>query len=129
MTSSVEQPGAPLPEFTQQPGSLAAAVAAGELWMEAGVAEKAAQRCEQAVKKIDVLLMDVDRLIRSRKFGDNEDGRRAAKRFSDAGQDYTDAMLNAGQVFANMAATYRAAGRRVAEDDAASEQMFRVWSE
>lgn len=129
MTSSVEQSGAPLPDLTQQPGSLAAAVAAGELWIEAGVAEKAAQRCDQAVDVINDLLTGVRELIRKREFGANDDGRSAAKRFSDAGQDYADTMKNAGYVFANMAATYRAAGRRVAEDDAASEQMFRVWSE
>jgi hypothetical protein len=33
-------------------------------------------------------------------------------------------MKNAQQVFANMAATYRAAGRTVTEADAAGRQMF-----
>jgi hypothetical protein len=50
--SSVEQAGAQLAGVAQQPASLAAAVAAGELWVEAGVAERAAQRCDQAVEDI-----------------------------------------------------------------------------
>jgi hypothetical protein len=61
---------------------------------------------------------------RLRKFGDNEDGVAAAERFVQAGQDYIDTMRNAQRVFATMAATYRAAGRTVAESDAANEQMF-----
>jgi hypothetical protein len=57
MTSSFEQVGAPLAGAAQQPSSLAAAVTAGELWMEAGVAESAAARCDRAVEEIDDLLM------------------------------------------------------------------------
>ena len=127
--SSVEQAGAQLAGVAQQQTSLAAAVAAGELWMEAGVAERAAARCDQAVDEIDDLLTDVQELLRKRAFGANPDGDRAAGRFVDAGRDYIDTMMNAQQVFANMAATYRAAGRTVNETDAASEQMFRGWSE
>ncbi|MGH3865555.1 MAG: hypothetical protein ACRDQ4_05330 [Pseudonocardiaceae bacterium] len=125
MTSSFEQAGAPLAGVAQQPSSLAAAVATGELWMEAGVAETAAARCDKAVKEIDSLLMDARLLARERKFGANDDGNAAAVRFVQAAQDYIDTMLNAGQVFANMAATYRAAGRTVTEGDAVNEQMFR----
>ncbi|MGH3719208.1 MAG: hypothetical protein ACRDRI_10305 [Pseudonocardiaceae bacterium] len=117
--SSVEQADA------QQPISLAAAVAAGDLWLEAGVAERAAQRCEQAVREIDDLVHDAQDLTRKRKFGDNEDGNAAAERFAQAGHDYIAAMRHAQQVFRNMAATYRAAGRTVTEADAANEQMFR----
>jgi hypothetical protein len=46
-----------------------------------------------------------------------------------AGQEYIDTMTSAQQVFKNMAATYRAAGRSVAEADAANERMFRGRSE
>jgi hypothetical protein len=130
MTSSFEQPSVPLAGVAQQQPSLAAAIAAGELWMEAGVAESAATRCLQAVDDIDSLLMDVDRLIRKRRFGNNLDGDHAADRFSpQAGRDYIDTMKHAQQVFANMAATYRAAGRTIIEMDAANEQMFRGRSE
>ncbi len=136
MTSSVEQAGAPLASTTQQSSALAAAVASGELWMEAGVAERAAQRCDQAVDDIDFLLMDTNQLIVKRQFGANDDGNHAANRFAGggqdcvgAGQDYIDTMTNARRVFENMAATYRAAGRTVTEVDAASEQMFRRRSE
>lgn len=123
--SGVEQAGAQLAGIAQQPGSLAAAVAAGELWMEAGVAERAAQRCDQAVDDIDTFLMDVYELIAMRKFGVNQDGDNTAERFVEAGRDYIDTMKNARRVFENMAATYRAAGRTVIETDAANEQMFR----
>lgn len=122
--SSVEQAGARLAGLTQQPGSLAAAVAAAELWMEAGVAERAAQRCDQAVEEIDDLVYDVHELLRKRAFGANDDGDGAANRFVDAGWDYFKTMRNAQKVFANMAATYRAAGRTVTETDAANKQMF-----
>lgn len=140
MTSSVEQAGAPLPGVTPQPSPLAAAVASGQLWMEAGVAERAAARCDQAVKDIDSLLTAARWLIQRREFGRNKDGGDAAKRFSDAGQDYIDTMKNVGQVFKNMASTYRVAGRTATEMDLASEQvlqeidaanaqMFQGWSE
>jgi hypothetical protein len=127
--SSVEQAGMPLAGVAQQQTSLAAAVAAGELWMEAGVAERAAARCDQAVDEIDVLLIHARQLIVKRKFGDNEDGNAAVKRFVQAGHDYINTMRSAQQVFANMAATYRAAGRTVTEADAANEQMLRRRSE
>lgn len=129
MTSSFEQASAPLAGAAPQLSSLAAAVAAGELWMEAGVAERAAARCDQAVREINDLLRDARDVIRKREFGDNEDGNRAAERFAQAGQDYIDTMKNAQKVFANMAATYRVAGRTVAEIDVANERMFRGWSE
>ena len=129
MTSSFEQVGAPLAGAAQPPSSLAAAVAAGELWMEAGVAESAAARCDRAVEEIDDLLMRARRLTRRAQFGHNDDGEAAAARFAQANQDYLDTMRNAQRVFANMAETYRAAGRTITEDDAANEQMFRGWSE
>lgn len=127
--SSVEQAGMPLAGVAQQQTSLVAAVAAGELWMEAGVAERAAARCDQAVDEIDVLLIHARQLLVKRKFGDNEDGNATAKRFVQAGHDYINTMRNAQQVFANMAVTYRAAGRTVTEADAANEQMLRRGSE
>jgi hypothetical protein len=108
---------------------LAAAVAAGELWLESGVAERAGARCDRAVEEINDWLSDADRLIQVRKFGDNEDGYAAATRFAQAGQEYIDTMKNAQRVFANMAVTYRAAGRTVAEVDAANERMFGARSE
>ncbi len=125
MAGSVEQAGGQLDGVAQQQNTLAAAVAAGELWLESGVAERAAARCEQAVREIDKLCRDAHQLTRKRKFGDNADGHAAAARFAQAGQDYIDTMRNAQQVFKNMAATYRAAGRTVTEADAANEQMFR----
>lgn len=125
MTSSLEQAGAHLAAVTVQQGSLAAAVAAGQLWMEAGVAERAAARCDQAVKELDDSLAGAEKLSRLRKFGDNEDGHAAAARFAQAGLDYIDTMRKAQQAFLNMAATYRAAGRTVTETDAVNEQMLR----
>ncbi|MGA9312170.1 MAG: hypothetical protein WBV74_17645 [Pseudonocardiaceae bacterium] len=129
MAGSVEQNGGQLASVAQQQSSLAAAVAAGELWLESGVAERAAARCEQAVKDIDSLLKDARQLTVKRKFGDNEDGQAAAERFAQAGHNYIKTMRNAQTVFKNLAATYRAAGRTVTETDAANEQMFRTRSE
>jgi hypothetical protein len=129
MTNSSELAGAQLAGVAQRQNFLAAAVAASELWMEIGVAERAAARCDQAVRDIDDLVYDARELTRLRKFGANEDGQAAAARFAQAGQDYIDTMRNAQKVFANMAATYRAAGRTVTEVDAANEQMFGSRSE
>lgn len=125
MASSFEQAGAHLAEVAAQQTDLQRAVAAGELWMEAGVAERAAARCDQAVEEIDDWLRRADRLTRRRRFGANEDGEAAADRFAQAGQEFIDTMTNAQRVFANMAATYRAAGRTVTEADAAGQQIFR----
>ncbi|MGQ0774611.1 MAG: hypothetical protein ACT4NY_09365 [Pseudonocardiales bacterium] len=125
MASGFEQAGAQLVGINGQQTDLQAAVAAGELWMEAGVAETAARRCEQAITEIDQWLSSADRLVRRRKLGDNADGNAAAARFSEAGRDFIDSMRNAQRVFANMAATYRAAGRTVARADEAGQDMFR----
>src|SRR2546423_13914631 len=126
MASSFEQAGAQLADIAVQQNSLAAAVASGQLWMDAGVAERAAARCDQAVDELDKsLLRGAEKLARLRKFGDNEDGRAAAGRFAQAGRDNIATMRKAQQVFKNMAATYRAAGRTAAETEAANEQMFR----
>lgn len=124
MTSSFAQAGALLTGAAAQQTDLQRAVAAGELWMEAGVAERAAARCDQAVEEIDQWLNGADRLTQKRKFGANEDGEAAAARYVQAGQEFIDTMKNAQRVFASMAATYRAAGRTVAEADAAGHQMF-----
>ncbi|MDQ3825679.1 MAG: hypothetical protein M3319_05375 [Actinomycetota bacterium] len=128
MVSSFEPAGAQLVDVAAQQNSLAAAVAAGELWMDGDVAERAAARCEEAVKELDDSLAGAEKLTRLRKFGDNEDGRAAAERFAQAGVDYIATMRKAQQVFKNMAATYRAAGRTVAETEAANEQLFRARS-
>lgn len=124
MARSSEQGGAQLAGIAAQQNSLAAAVAAGQLWMEAGIAERAAARCDQAVEDLDVSLASAVDLTRLRKFGDNQDGRAAAERFAQAGRDYIKTMQRVQQVFRNMAATYRAAGRTVAETEAANEQQF-----
>jgi hypothetical protein len=123
MARSVEQGGAQLADVAQRQNTLAAAVAAGELWLEAGVAERAAARCDQAVEDIDQWLSSAHRLTQKRKFGDNADGIAAAERFAQAGQEFIDTMRGAQRVLANMATTYRAAGRT--EADAANEQLFR----
>ena len=122
--SGMERAGTQLAGVAQQQASLAAAVAAGELCMEAGLAERAARRCDQAVREIDDLVYDARELTRKRKFGDNADGNAAAERFVQAGHDYINVMRGAQQVFRNMAATYRAAGRTVTGTDAANKQMF-----
>ncbi|MFN2494319.1 MAG: hypothetical protein ABR608_00190 [Pseudonocardiaceae bacterium] len=63
--------------------------------------------------------------MRKRKFGANEDGEAAAEAFAQAGREYLATIKKAQQVIANMAATFRAAGRTVAEADEAGQQRFR----
>jgi hypothetical protein len=50
--------------------------------MEAGVAERAAARCDQAVGEINDCLAQAYMLTRTRKFGANEDGEAAAARYA-----------------------------------------------
>ncbi|MGH3930404.1 MAG: hypothetical protein ACRDTF_10560 [Pseudonocardiaceae bacterium] len=125
MASGFERASAQLVGIKGQQNDLQAAVAAGELWMEAGVAETAARRCEQAVTEIDEWLGRARQLIQTRKLGDNPDGNGAAARFSEAGWDFVDSMKGAQLVFTNMAATYRAAGRTVTQADEAGQETFR----
>ena len=127
--SSFEQAGAQLAGVVQQQTDLQRAVAAGELWMEAGVAERAAAHCDQAVEEINDWLARADVLTKKRKFGANEDGEAAAARYAQAGREFIETMTNARRVFENMAATYRAAGRTVTESDTANEQTFRGLSQ
>lgn len=124
MASSFGEAGAWLTGAAAQQTDLQRAVAAGELWMETGVAERAAARCDRAIEEINDWLIRADRLAWRRKFGANEDGEAAADRFAQAGQEFVDTMTNAQRVFASMAATYRAAGRTVTEADAAGQQTF-----
>lgn len=123
------QIGAQVGALARQQTDLQAAVASGELWMEGGVAESAAARCDQAVKDLNDSLASVDQIVRLRKFGDNEDGLAAANRFVEAGREYITMMEDARTVIENMAATYRAAGRTVAEADAAGQEAFQGQSE
>lgn len=69
-------------------------------------------------------LDDSRALTERRKFGANEDGEAAASRFAQAGQEYVEVMTNARNVFQQMADTYRAAGRAVAEAEESNQQMF-----
>lgn len=108
-----------------QQTDLQAAVVAGELWMDEGVAQKAASRCDQAIREINESLRSAQRLSWTRKFGANEDGWAAASRFARAGREYIAMMENARTVIENMAATYRAAGLTAEEADAAGKQLFR----
>ncbi|MGH3795440.1 MAG: hypothetical protein ACRDSP_11165 [Pseudonocardiaceae bacterium] len=113
----------------QQQKGLRAAVDAGQLWMEAGVAEAAAKRCDQAIDEIDGWLQDARPLAQTCEFGDNKDGNAAAQRFFDAGREYVATVRQAQQVFRHMADTFRTAGRTAAEADSASEQQFKGRSE
>jgi hypothetical protein len=53
MESSFGQASTWLTGAAAQQTDLQRAVAAGELWMDAGVAERAAARCDQAVEEIN----------------------------------------------------------------------------
>ena len=125
MMAFFEQVSGQLAGVDQQQFDLRRAVDAGELWMDADVAERAAQRCLRTVEEIDGWLKKADRLTERRKFGDNHDGRMAAERFGQAGDEIVAVMRHAQGVFRNMADTYRAAGRTVAEADEAGRQSLR----
>lgn len=120
-----EQAHAQLAGVERQQNDLRRAVDAGELWMEAGVAETAAQRCEQAITDIEDWLSQAELLTQRRRFGNNHDGNRAADRFVAAGRDVVSVMRGAQDVFRSMADTYRAAGRTVADADAVGAQALR----
>ncbi len=117
--------GGSLGALTEQQSDLEAAVESGQLWMEAGVAERAAARCEQAAGELDEWLVNTYELVQRRKFGANEDGEAAATRYATAGQEYVQVMTDAQSVFLRMADTYRAAGRTTAQADEAGQQSFR----
>jgi len=117
--------GGTLGALTEQQSDLEAAVGSGQLWMEAGVAERAAARCEQAAGELDDWLADTYELVRRRKFGANEDGEAAAARYATAGQEYVQVITDAQSVFLRMADTYRAAGRTMAQVEEAGQQTFR----
>lgn len=116
--------GAQIGAIAEQQTDLQRAVASGELWMEAGVAETAAKRCDQAVQDINASLRGARQLVRLCKFGDNDDGRTAANRYAEAGQQYIAMMENARTVIESMAMTYRSSARTVAEADMAGRQTF-----
>lgn len=82
-----DQVSGQLAGIEQQQTDLRRAVDAGELWMEAGVAETAAQRCLQTSDEINQWLSNAERLTWRRSFGDNEDGRKAAARYAQAGRE------------------------------------------
>jgi hypothetical protein len=124
-----DQVSGQLADVGRQQSDLRRAVDSGELWMEAGVAEAAAARCQRTVDEINDWLNKADRLADRRKFGNNEDGNRAADRFGRAGEEIYVVMENARTVFQKMKATYLAAGRTAAEADAAGAQSFRSSSE
>ncbi|MGQ0776635.1 MAG: hypothetical protein ACT4NY_19780 [Pseudonocardiales bacterium] len=125
MTSSFAQSQAELAGIAQQHAELRSAVDAGELWMDSDVAERAAARCDQTVQELEKWLTGARVLTQKRKFGANEDGDAAAEAFVQAGRDYLATIKNAQRVIANMAATFRAAGRTVAQADEVGQQMFR----
>jgi hypothetical protein len=116
--------GGQLSAFADQQSDLKAAVESGQLWMDAGVAEQAATRCEQAAGELDEWLVDTDALVRRRKFGANEDGEAAAARFAAAGREYVQVIADAQSVFLRMAETYRAAGRTMERAELAGHQTF-----
>lgn len=124
IASSFQQADAQLVGINGQQTDLQRAVVAGELWMDADVAKRAVDRCEQAIVEINESLRGARQLARRRKFGENEDGRAAARRFAEAGQEYLVMLEKARTVIENMAATYRAAGRTVVEADVAGQQSF-----
>lgn len=120
-----QQADAQLVGINGQQTDLQRAIVAGELWMDADVAKRAAERCDLAAMKITESLDMADQLTWTRRFGNNEDGWAAADRFAQAGREYVAALGKARTVIENMAATYRAAGLAAAQADEVGRQSFR----
>ena len=106
-----------LMDAQQHQRHLAAAVESRRLWMEAGVAEKAAQCCLQAAADLNAWLRRADVLTDRLPFGDNHDGNAVAERFGQAGGKYLEVMKGVGVLFLDMAATYQAAGGLMEQTD------------
>lgn len=117
--------GAALADVKREQSELRREVDSGQLWMEAGVADAAARRCDRTCEEINRWLWQAEQLTERRKFGANEDGRNAAERYAQAGLEVTAVMKEARTVFENMAATYRVAGGLAATTDEANAQMLR----
>ena len=111
-----------LMDAQQHQQRLAAAVESRKLWMEEGVADKAATCCDQAVADLNAWLRDADVLTRRLPFGDNHDGNATAERFGQAGERYLEVMQGARDLFTSMAATYRVAGGLMEQTDQDAEQ-------
>lgn len=117
-----------LETLQQEQRGLQAAVAAGELWMEPDVAERAAQRCEQQIIEVNEIIGDLRPLARERRFGDNDHGHQVARAFKDAavtGENSVAGVLRESKdVLRDMAQTFRDAGRAAAAAEQANQQLF-----
>ena len=105
---------AQLTQSTSDWSQLRAAAAGGQLRMEPGVAEKAAQRCEAMVATLDDHWFG-GRLMRvGGAAGECEIGRQLGQTFDAKATGGSNSMMSAiaqhQQILAEMAATYRAAG-------------------
>lgn len=103
---------------------LSGAVAGGQLWMEEGVAERAAGICDRAVVELDEWLTTANVLTRQLPFGENEDGNASANAYARAGANYIEVMRGARDHYQAMAQTYRAAGRTMEQTDQDAAQPF-----
>ena len=118
------QAGQQLAGLAQRQSGLQAEIAAGQLWMEPDVAERAAVLCEQQVDKVNRILLKKEVISTWGKFGDNEDGTTAARCYVQSGDAFVTVMMEARGVFERMAETYRAAGHAAAQAEEANQQMF-----
>ncbi|MGH3977513.1 MAG: hypothetical protein ACRDRZ_00680 [Pseudonocardiaceae bacterium] len=119
------QAGQDLAGLQQHQQGLRSAIDAGQLWMEPGVAERAAVACDQQVDRIDRILGTCHQIQQRARFGANEDGEAAAVRFQQAGREFVAVIEGAQRVFEDMAANFRKAGRAAAQAEEANQQMFR----
>ncbi|MGH3979165.1 MAG: hypothetical protein ACRDRZ_09225 [Pseudonocardiaceae bacterium] len=115
-----------LAAFRQEQRGLQAAVAAGELWMEAGVAERAAKRCERGFTEVEEIIDKLRPLGREFRFGENDHGRQVAKAFKNAAvgdhNSVTAVLRESQHVLRDMAQTFREAGRAVEHAERTNEQ-------
>ena len=114
MVDAFAMQAAQLRESTSDWSQLRAAAAGGQLRMEPGVAEKAAQRCEAMVATLDEHRRGGQLLKVGGATGDCEVGRQLGSTFDTKATGTSNSLMSAlaqhQQILTEMAATYRAAG-------------------
>ena len=112
---------AQLTQSTTDWSQLKASAAGGQLRMEPGVAERAAQRCEAMVATLDGRYRDAQFLVVSANMGDCVVGNQLRDTFNNKATGGTNSLISViaqhQQILTDMAATYRAAGAAFAAQE------------
>lgn len=111
-----------LERINSQQNTLAQAVGDGKLWMEAGVAERAAAECDELKLDLTDWLDGANVLLERPMYGDNEDGNAMAGAVVECAQALIRRMEGFRDVADRMALTYRKAGGLVEQTEQTNTQ-------